>query len=51
MTREEKYGEPCPEYERLPESIKSVYAYHEWLWLSRSEKDNLVTRETEPEVE
>jgi len=47
----DKYGKPCPEYERLPMSIKDVYSYKEWLWLSRTEKDNLITLETEPEVE
>lgn len=41
----------CPEYERLPESVKAVYSYRQWLWLSRREKDQLVSRETEPEVE
>lgn len=43
--------ETCPEYERLPESIRAVYSHKEWLWLSRGEKDTLVIRETEPEVE
>lgn len=41
---------PCPEYERLPECVKSIYSYRQWLWLSRREKDDLVRRETEPEV-
>lgn len=43
--------ESCPEYEQLPESIKALYSYKQWLWLSRPEKDRLVIRETEPEVE
>lgn len=43
--------ETCPEYEALPISVKALYSYKEWSWLSRSEKDQLVTRETEPEVE
>ena len=41
----------CSEYDRLPESIKAIYSYKQWLWLSRPEKDSLVVRETEPEVE
>lgn len=44
-------ADSCPEYERLPESIKAVYSYKQWSWLSRPEKNQLVTRETEPEVE
>lgn len=41
----------CPDYERLPESIKATYSYKEWLWLSAPEKRTLEQRETEPECE
>lgn len=45
------YEDPSPEYERLPEAIKASFTFKEWSWLSRREKDELVMRETEPEVE
>lgn len=40
-----------PEYDRLPDSIKAIYSYKEWLWLSAAEKNNLEQRETEPEFD
>jgi hypothetical protein len=37
------------DYEALPEPIKLVYTYEEWMWLSDQEKTSLVSRETSTE--
>lgn len=37
-------------YDHLPESIKGNYSRKEWMWLSDSEKVNLVTNECMPEA-
>lgn len=37
-------------YEALPASIKAVYSHEQYLWLTDTEKANLIRNETEPEV-
>ena len=37
-------------YEALPEAIKAMYSEKEYAWLSDTEKQTLIERETEPEV-
>lgn len=37
------------EYDALPESIRMVYSYEQYLWLSDREKAHLIQAETEPE--
>lgn len=38
-------------YDRLPESIKAVYAEAEWLFLTDPQKRDLEQTETEPECD
>ena len=37
-------------YDSLPEPIKASYTRQQWLWLSASEKKNLLKAECEPDV-
>lgn len=37
------------EYEALPEDIRQLYTYEQYLWLSGAEKARIVQAETEPE--
>ncbi len=39
------------DYDRLPESIKALYTFEQYQWLSGDEKGRLEQRETEPEIE
>jgi hypothetical protein len=37
------------EYDALPESIRSIYTYEQYSWLSDHEKAVLIQTETEPD--
>jgi hypothetical protein len=37
------------EYEALPESIRLIYSYEQYSWLSDYEKAHLIQTETEPD--
>ena len=37
------------DYDGLPDAIKTYYSYEQYLWLSESEKANLIQAETEPD--
>jgi hypothetical protein len=37
------------EYQALPESIRALYGFEQYLWLSDAEKNGLVQSETEPD--
>jgi hypothetical protein len=39
-----------PEYQTLPESIKSLHSPKEYAWLG-TERDRLVERETQPDMD
>jgi hypothetical protein len=41
----------CSDYDRLPESIKSIYTEEQYRWLPDDHKTNLIQTETEPESE
>ena len=36
-------------YATLPASIRAIYSYDEWVWLTDEQKDRLELAETEPE--
>jgi hypothetical protein len=36
-------------YAALPASIRAIYSYDEWVWLTDQQKDRLELAETEPE--
>ena len=36
-------------YSALPASIRAIYSYDEWVWLTDQQKDRLELAETEPE--
>lgn len=36
-------------YAALPASIRAIYSYDEWVWLTDEQKDRLELAETEPE--
>ena len=36
-------------YVVLPASIRAIYSYDEWVWLTDEQKDRLELAETEPE--
>lgn len=38
------------EYNALPEAIKALYTWEQYLWLSTEEKGRLLQTETEPET-
>lgn len=38
------------EYAQLPEPIKAMYSFKEWMWLSDDEKGRLTAIETMPDV-
>lgn len=37
-------------YDELPESVKGLYSYQQWLWLSDGGKARLIELECNPEV-
>lgn len=37
------------EYDALPESIRMLYTWEQYLWLSDAQKAELIQRETEPD--
>jgi hypothetical protein len=37
------------EYQALPESIRALYSFEQYLWLSDFEKSRLIQSETEPD--
>lgn len=37
------------EYDALPEPIRMLYTYEQYLWLSDGQKADLIQTETEPE--
>jgi len=39
-----------PDYDQLPEVIKTVYSHKEYAWLSDDEKARLIETECNPEV-
>lgn len=39
------------DYDALPESIKALYTFEQYLWLSDDQKGRLEQTETEPETE
>lgn len=38
------------DYVELPESIRALYSFEQYLWLSDFEKARLIQAETEPDV-
>ena len=42
------FGQDSSEYDALPEAVKLLHTFEEWMWLSEREKAQLVSRETSP---
>ncbi|MDY6893890.1 MAG: hypothetical protein SVO01_00505 [Thermotogota bacterium] len=46
MTKETSF---MTQYDELPEFIKDLYSFREYMWLSTEDKYTLVSKECEPE--